>query len=109
MFDEQARQTWRLRHRISQGRWAGNQRHRPLALSDVRRRRRYRVAKSGERKLTMSALHEFQCVPCQAGEPTLTDAEIAELAPQTPEWSIVERDVERRLERVFPFQDFASA
>ena len=57
----------------------------------------------------MSALHEFQCVPCQAGEPTLTDAEIAELAPQTPDWMIVERDGERRLERVFRFQDFASA
>lgn len=57
----------------------------------------------------MSALRELQCVPCQAGEPTLTDAEIAELAPQTPDWAVIERDGERRLERVFPFQDFASA
>jgi 4a-hydroxytetrahydrobiopterin dehydratase len=57
----------------------------------------------------MNALRELQCVPCQAGEPTLTDAEIAELTPQTPDWMIVERDGERRLERVFHFQDFASA
>jgi 4a-hydroxytetrahydrobiopterin dehydratase len=57
----------------------------------------------------MSALHELTCVPCRGGEPTLTDAEIAELAPQTPEWLIIQRDGERRLERVFRFQDFASA
>jgi 4a-hydroxytetrahydrobiopterin dehydratase len=57
----------------------------------------------------MSALRELQCVPCQAGEPILTDTEIAELTPQTPDWMIVERDGERRLERVFGFQDFASA
>jgi 4a-hydroxytetrahydrobiopterin dehydratase len=58
---------------------------------------------------TMSALSSQECVPCHAGEPTLTDAEIAELAPQTPEWSNIERDGERRLERAFQFQDFASA
>jgi 4a-hydroxytetrahydrobiopterin dehydratase len=57
----------------------------------------------------MSALHQMKCVPCRGGEPTLTDAEIAELAPQTPAWSIIERDGVRRLERTFGFQDFASA
>jgi 4a-hydroxytetrahydrobiopterin dehydratase len=57
----------------------------------------------------MNALRNLECVPCHAGEPTVTDAELAELAPQTPDWSIIEQDGERRLERVFRFQDFASA
>jgi 4a-hydroxytetrahydrobiopterin dehydratase len=57
----------------------------------------------------MRELLNQTCVPCRGGEPTLTDAEIAELAPQTPDWMIIERDGERRLERVFRFKDFASA
>ncbi len=40
----------------------------------------------------MSDLTQFKCVPCRGGEPTVTDAELVELAPQVPDWRIVERD-----------------
>ena len=50
-----------------------------------------------------------KCVPCRGGEPTLTDAEIAELRPKVSRWSLVERDGIKRLERVFRFEDFADA
>ena len=50
-----------------------------------------------------------KCVPCRGGEPTLNDTEVAELSSRTPEWSIVERDGIKRLERVFRFKNFAEA
>lgn len=50
-----------------------------------------------------------KCVPCRGGEPTLTEAEIAELLPKVSRWSLVERDGVKRLERVFRFEDFAEA
>ncbi|HMA36636.1 MAG TPA: 4a-hydroxytetrahydrobiopterin dehydratase [Chloroflexia bacterium] len=57
----------------------------------------------------MPKLHEFQCVACRKGEPTVTDAEQAELLPQIPEWQVVEREGVSRLERVFRFGNFAAA
>ncbi len=51
----------------------------------------------------------MKCAACRGGEPTLTDAEITELNPQVPQWSIVEREKIKRLERVFRFQNFAEA
>ena len=50
-----------------------------------------------------------KCVPCRGGEPTLNDTEVAELRSSTPEWSIIERDGIKRLERVFKFKNFAEA
>lgn len=46
---------------------------------------------------------------CGGDEPRLTDAAIAALHPQTPEWRVAERDGMERLERVFAFPDFARA
>jgi 4a-hydroxytetrahydrobiopterin dehydratase len=57
----------------------------------------------------METLTSMRCTACRPGEPTVTDAEIAELRPQIPDWQIVERDGVRRLERVFTFKDFAQA
>ena len=39
----------------------------------------------------------------------MTEAEIAELKPEIPDWKLVERDGIHRLERVFRFPDFAGA
>ena len=39
----------------------------------------------------------------------MTDAEVAELLPQVPDWELVEVDGIRRLTRVFPADDFAQA
>ncbi len=57
----------------------------------------------------MSALTQMRCVACRAGEPTVTEQELAEYQPQVPQWRAVERDGIKRLERVFTFQSFAEA
>lgn len=57
----------------------------------------------------MAELRQMKCVPCHGGLPTLTDAEIAALHPQTSDWTVVERDGIRRLERVFKFKTYAQA
>ena len=57
----------------------------------------------------MSNLASGKCVACRAGEPTLTDAEIAELQPQLPDWQVKEVEGMKRLERLFKFKNFAQA
>ena len=57
----------------------------------------------------MDTLTQMKCVPCRRGEPTLTDAEIAEFHPQVPAWRIVERGGIKRLEQVFEFANLAQA
>lgn len=57
----------------------------------------------------MTNLSQLRCVACRGGDPALTEIEIAELAPQVPEWHVVELGGEKRLERVFKFPDFARA
>jgi 4a-hydroxytetrahydrobiopterin dehydratase len=57
----------------------------------------------------MSELSEMKCTACRGDEPTLTDAEIADLRPQVPEWQVVQREGIKRLERVFRFRNFAQA
>ena len=49
------------------------------------------------------------CVACRRDAPTVTDQEIATLAPEIPGWELVEPDGVRRLRRVFSFDDFAQA
>jgi 4a-hydroxytetrahydrobiopterin dehydratase len=50
-----------------------------------------------------------RCVACRAGEPTVTEAEMAILLPHVPDWTVVEVDGVPRLQRVFRFRDFAGA
>ncbi len=57
----------------------------------------------------MKRLVEMKCVACRRGEPTVTDAEIAEFHPQAPAWQIVERDGIKRLQRVFKLENFVQA
>jgi 4a-hydroxytetrahydrobiopterin dehydratase len=57
----------------------------------------------------MSGLTQATCVPCRGGVPTLTDAEIAELKPQVPEWQVVEVGGIRRIRREYRFKDFRQA
>jgi len=57
----------------------------------------------------MDTLVGMKCVACRKGEPTVTDAEIAEFHPQVPDWQIVERDGIKQLERMFKFANFAEA
>jgi 4a-hydroxytetrahydrobiopterin dehydratase len=57
----------------------------------------------------METLTQMKCTACRRGEPTVTDAEVAELHPQVPGWQIVDREGIKRLERVFSFTDFVQA
>jgi len=57
----------------------------------------------------MDKLMQMKCIACSRGEPTVTDAEIAEFHPQVPAWQIMEHDSIKRLERVFKFDNFAQA
>ena len=59
--------------------------------------------------VAMTELVGRTCEACRVGAPPATEAEIAEYGAQIPEWRIVERDGIPRLERVFPFGDFAAA
>ena len=57
----------------------------------------------------MEQLAQMVCVACRKGEPTVTEAEMAELLPQVPQWRVVEIDGIQRLERVFTFHNFVEA
>jgi 4a-hydroxytetrahydrobiopterin dehydratase len=57
----------------------------------------------------MHELAEMRCVACRRDAPTLTEAEVAELRPQIPEWKLEEAGGIKRLSRSFPFPDFARA
>lgn len=57
----------------------------------------------------MSSLSSEKCTACRADAPAVTEAELAELKPQIPDWEITNRDGIPRLERVYNFSDFVSA
>ena len=57
----------------------------------------------------MNNLTQQKCIACRGGDPSLTDAEIAELLPQVADWQIVEKDGIKRLERVFKLKNYADA
>jgi 4a-hydroxytetrahydrobiopterin dehydratase len=64
-----------------------------------------RVKIMSEQGLDQS-LVKSKCTACRAGEPTLSVEEIAKLHPQVSNWSLVERDGIKRLERTFKFRNF---
>jgi len=57
----------------------------------------------------MDNLSKLKCVACRGGEPTLTDAELAELHPQVSDWQVIEVDGIKRLQRVFKLKNFIEA
>lgn len=57
----------------------------------------------------MAELTSEKCTACRVDAPRVTEAEIAELKPQIPEWELLERDGIPRLERQFKFKNFAEA
>jgi 4a-hydroxytetrahydrobiopterin dehydratase len=54
-------------------------------------------------------LTQERCVACRRDAPRVTEAEIAELHPQVPEWQLVHVNEVPRLERSFSFANFAEA
>lgn len=57
----------------------------------------------------MSELTHGTCVPCQGGVPTLTEAEIATLLPEVPQWTVETKDGIPRLVREYRFRNFREA
>jgi 4a-hydroxytetrahydrobiopterin dehydratase len=57
----------------------------------------------------MRILSAERCVACRRDSPRVTEAEIAELRREVPDWQLRERDSIARLERVFRFPNFADA
>jgi 4a-hydroxytetrahydrobiopterin dehydratase len=57
----------------------------------------------------MSDLTDEKCTACRRDAPRVTEEEIAELKPRIPDWALTEVDRIPRLERVYPFPDFAAA
>lgn len=57
----------------------------------------------------MTTLTQRKCVACRADSPQVTDAEIAELHPQVPEWELIVEEGIRKLWRVFRSRDFLQA
>ncbi len=58
---------------------------------------------------TMEALLPQTCAPCSGDSPPATEAEIAELQLQIPDWKIIEENGELHLQRVYKFPDFQTA
>ena len=54
-------------------------------------------------------LAQQQCTACRPDSPRVTEAEIAELKPQIPEWELIVRDDIPRLRRAFKFADYTGA
>ena len=57
----------------------------------------------------MTNLAAGKCVPCRGGDPSLTEAEIADLMSHVPQWQTVTQDNILRLQRVFKFKNYAQA
>jgi 4a-hydroxytetrahydrobiopterin dehydratase len=54
-------------------------------------------------------LTQMQCEVCRVGAPKVTAEEAVTYRQQIPAWGIVEHEDIQRLERVYTFNDFASA
>ena len=57
----------------------------------------------------MSHIADQTCEACRADAPKLTEAQIAELSKEAPDWQLVEEAGEQRLRRLFKFKNFAQA
>ena len=57
----------------------------------------------------MTQLKDMKCVACRGGDPSLTDAEIADLLPHVPQWQLVTQDNILRLQRVFKLKNYAQS
>ncbi|OXY83430.1 4a-hydroxytetrahydrobiopterin dehydratase [Oceanimonas doudoroffii] len=57
----------------------------------------------------MTQLAQQQCEACRADAPKVSDAELAELMTQIPDWTPQARDGVLQLEREFTFKNFKQA
>jgi 4a-hydroxytetrahydrobiopterin dehydratase len=57
----------------------------------------------------VATLNNEKCTACRRDSPRVTEADIQELKPQIPEWTLGEADGIPKLEREFRFSNFAQA
>ena len=57
----------------------------------------------------MEEFVQMKCEPCRIGAPPATEEEIKEFMIHVPEWTIVERNGIKQLERAFKFKNFVQA
>ncbi|HSF81517.1 MAG TPA: 4a-hydroxytetrahydrobiopterin dehydratase [Anaerolineales bacterium] len=57
----------------------------------------------------MDDLSQQVCVPCRAGDPLLSDKEIAQMLAEVPGWEVLEVEGVKRLQQVFKYKNFAQA
>jgi len=57
----------------------------------------------------MTALSQNSCEACRIGAPTVDAAEAKELLQQIPDWSIIEVDGIKQLQRQYKFKNFVKA
>ncbi|MFT5808915.1 MAG: 4a-hydroxytetrahydrobiopterin dehydratase [Moritella dasanensis] len=57
----------------------------------------------------MTELNQQSCQACRADAPQVSDAELAVLVNQIPDWAVVVRDNIMQLEREFKFKNFKQA
>ncbi|MBE9068377.1 4a-hydroxytetrahydrobiopterin dehydratase [Leptolyngbya cf. ectocarpi LEGE 11479] len=56
-----------------------------------------------------TSLTEQTCIPCSGKVPPASEAEVAELKPQIPEWDIISANDVPQLQRVYNFSNFQIA
>jgi len=56
-----------------------------------------------------NSIVNMRCEACRADAPHVTEAEMARLLLQVPQWEILEQDGSKRLRRRFRFDSFAQA
>ena len=57
----------------------------------------------------MTTLSQASCEACRIGAPTVDDTEARELLTQIPEWSLIEVDGIKQLQRQYKFKNFVTA
>lgn len=57
----------------------------------------------------MDELQGQKCSACRPDAPKVTDEQAAKLHPQIPDWQVVDKDSEPKLERTYQLKDFAAA
>ena len=57
----------------------------------------------------MTSLNQEKCEACRRDSPSVTDAEVAQLKPELPEWEMISENDIPKLDRVFKFGNFQQA
>ncbi|WP_298870881.1 4a-hydroxytetrahydrobiopterin dehydratase [uncultured Psychrobacter sp.] len=57
----------------------------------------------------MTTLSQASCEACRIGAPTVDETEARELLTQIPEWSLIEVDDIKQLQRQYKFKNFVAA